>query len=128
MSDWYFTGRASIEKFEHTRALGTFMFSIPYANPYMFRDYVISTSMSRNNNYDFNLNVSKGIVVPTFTADADFTVLLQTTSTAQTIGTYEFVAGTRRNPRLRLTPEASRLRIRSTSNCALTINYSDQKL
>ena len=35
--DWYWTGRVSIEKFGHNRALGEFDFCIPYADPYKYK-------------------------------------------------------------------------------------------
>lgn len=37
MPDWYFAGRAQINKLDRKRGLAKFEFDIPYADPYMYR-------------------------------------------------------------------------------------------
>lgn len=50
--DWYWTGRVSIEKFAHNRALGEFDFCIPYADPFKYAA-ITSTQIWAKNVTDY---------------------------------------------------------------------------
>lgn len=72
--DWYWTGRVRITEFEHKRALGTFLFEIPYADPFKYKDHVIEfTSTAAGVTLQFPSSRMK--VYPTITTTGTVVVI-----------------------------------------------------
>lgn len=51
--DWYWTGRVSIEKFQHNRSLGEFDFCINYADPFKYASEPTTTQIWAANRPDY---------------------------------------------------------------------------
>ena len=92
---WYWEGKAQVQKFNHTRALGKFTFTIPSADPYKHRVRHIEVA-STAAGVTVNVPNSRRIVIPTITTDASITIVANGTTTVT------FAAGTAKNINLQL--------------------------
>ena len=118
MPGWYFTGRCTIEDFGHVRALGTFVFTLPDADPYMYKDISIDIP-SDPSGVDVDLAVTRKTIIPTFIVITKAYVRFNDT-------TYEIEAGTHQVSEIRLTAGTHTLKVASTA--MVTISYRDGSL
>lgn len=115
---WYFTGRCQINKFKHSRALGTFTFEIPEADPYMYQDHVVTltaTSLGET----IQIPITRKTAVPTITSSANIIITKDGTE-------YAFDSGTHKNEELRFTEGENVITI--TGSGTVTIAYRDGSL
>ena len=115
---WYFTGRCEIRAFEHNRALGTFSFVLPSADPYMYKDLSVTTTAT-SSGVSVTIPITRKTVVPTITAASNINIIKDGV-------TYTFDAGTSRNTDLRLTPGTNTLTVKGSGS--VTIAYKDGSL
>jgi len=115
---WYFTGRCVINAHKHRRALGTFLFQIPNADPYRYRDITITVPADSGSD-PITLNVTRKTVIPTFVATDNAVVTYQGQL-------YPIDAGTRQISAIKLRAGTHILYVQSTSN--VEILYKDGSL
>lgn len=116
---WYFIGRCEIKDFKHKRALGTFTFSIPQADPYMYKDCSVTKTAS-SSGVTASIDITRKTVVPVITAANDNTKIIKDGET------YTFNAGTSSDPELRLAQGTNTLTIKGSGS--VTIAYKDGSL
>ena len=117
--DWYWTGRCSIDAFEHKRALGTFTFRIPYADPVKYKD-ISETVGAVQAGTDVTLDLTYGRAVPVFTSTGSFTVSFNGE-------TFSFDSGTHKDAGLVLTEGENELTL-TGNNVTVAIAYKDRSL
>lgn len=116
--DWYWTGKAVIDDFKHTRSLGTFSFRIPEANPYKHKDHHVElVSTVSGVSVTFANSVQK--VIPTITTSAGITV-------TQGLKTFTFAAGTHRDPSLVFSQGNNELVFKNAAN--VSVDYTEGSL
>ena len=115
---WYFTGRCRIVNFKHTRALGTFTFSIPEADPYMYKDCSV-TQTATSSGVSVTIPITRKTVIPVITCVSNITITKDGT-------VYPFDAGTHSDPELRLTQGTNTLTIKGSGS--VIIAYKDGSL
>jgi len=89
--EWYWRGKAHIIEFEHKRPLGSFIFAIPYADPYKYRDNVIEVE-STAGGITVPCRNSRKKVYPKITTDANIVVTLDGTSVSLSPGSHQNTA------------------------------------
>lgn len=117
-SQWYWTGKAHIVKFEHSRALGTFEFQIPYADPYKHRETENEVASTATATVMILSNTLQK-TVPTVINDAAITITKGQTSV-------ELAAGTHLVPELQLDPGDTEWSVTGAAN--VTIRYTEGSL
>lgn len=71
--DWYYSGRASIEKFNHNRALGVFEFRINTAYPYKQKDITLTTTATTEG-ASVTASVTEQTVIPQVACEENITI------------------------------------------------------
>ena len=115
---WYYSGRASIEDFEHNRAIGVFALVIERAYPYKQKDVSLTTTATAAG-ATVSAVVTRQTVVPTVTSANSITI---------TTGgnTYSFDAGTHKDLDFKLAAGTHSLVVKGSG--AVTIAYKDGSL
>lgn len=115
---WYYSGRASIEDFEHNRAMGVFALVIERAYPYKQKDVSLTTTATAAG-ATVSAVVTRQTVIPTVTSVSTITI---------TTGgnTYSFDAGTHKDLEFKLAAGTHSLVVKGSG--AVTIAYKDGSL
>lgn len=116
--EWYWTGKAKIDAFEHQRSLGTFNFLIPYADPYKHRKRFLKV-VSSSTGKTVKLFNARQKCIPTITTNAGISVTCGTNTVSITAGTWKFTA-------LQLDQGETEWTIRG--NATVTIEYTEGSL
>lgn len=115
---WYYSGRASIEDFEHKRAVGLFSLVINRAYPYKQKDVSLTTTAT-SAGATVSAIVTRQTVVPTVTSANSITITTGGT-------TYSFDSGSHKDPEFRLAAGTHSLVIKGSGS--VTIAYKDGSL
>lgn len=115
---WYWTGRCSIEDFEHVQSIGMFHMNINYADPYKYKE--ISESLTADSEgTTVTLNVTRRRVVPLVTTDSAITIEYNGDS-------FDFETGAHKNSGLVLAAGTNTLVV--TGEADVIISYLDGSL
>ena len=115
---WYFTGRCVINAYKHRRALGTFLFQIPNADPYRYRDITITVPADSGSD-PVTLTVTRKPVIPTFVTIDNAIVTYNDVTYPLDVGTHQISA-------IKLREGTHTLYVQCTSN--VEILYKDGSL
>ena len=126
MPGWKISGRAKIDKFQHKRALGTFIFRIPYAGPYFEKPYTETLHVPTGMLQAMDLEIHGSGVIPTVTVTQDCTVYWQYTGQTQVIESYYLIAGTTTMTDIYMTPEKAKLLFSGGGD--ISVQYTDRRL